>query len=126
MAVWSVKPTWKKSIIERQHWVNGDNKIIHDIGWRWGEFHVTTDDDTPPELESGVDIYSCGYDAEMVELNDGCWEETDFDECTPETAELVEQFLEENSIYDLEEEGWDCTETEMIIDCDMEIEKIND
>jgi hypothetical protein len=81
MAVWSVKPEWKKSIIERQIWTKEGvaGYISHEICWRWGEFTVITDDDNPPEIEEGVDIYSCGYDAEMVELSDGCWEESEVD-----------------------------------------------
>jgi hypothetical protein len=29
MAVWSVKPQWKKSVIERQERVNVDNRFIY-------------------------------------------------------------------------------------------------
>lgn len=124
MAVWSVKPTWKKSIIERQEWIKDDNRLIVETGWRWGEFTVYTDDDTPPNLEPGVDIFDCGYDAEMVETSDGCWEEHDMDECDDETREFLEEFLEENSVFDLEEHGWVSGDTEMIIDCEMEIEMV--
>ena len=125
MAVWSVKPQWKKSIIERQHLSKDDNEIIIETGWRWGEFHVTTEDDNPPNIEAGVDIYACGYDAELVETNDGCWEEHDFDDCDEETQEWLEEFFEEgNSWLDLEEHGWSFGDCEMIIDCDMDIEMI--
>ena len=124
MAIWSVKPLWKKSIIERQEWSNGGDTFIWETGWRWGEFHVTTEDDNPPVLEAGVDIYNCDYDTELYECNDGCWEEYDFDGCSEETREWLEEYFEENSIFDLEEEGWYNSETEMIIDCDMEIEMI--
>ena len=106
MAVWSVKPTWKKSIIERQRMVKDDNVLIVETGWRWGEFTVETDDDNPPNLESGVDIYNCGYISELVETNDGCWEDHDMDGCDQETREWLEEFLEENSTFDLEEHGW--------------------
>ena len=125
MAVWSVKPQWKKSIIERQEWTNGNGQsFIYELGWRWGEFHVTTDDDTPPNLEPGVDIYCCGYDSELVETSDGCWDSYDFDDCDDETREWLEEFLEENSVFDLEEHGWYNLDTEMIIDCDMDIEML--
>ena len=124
MAIWSVKPTWKKSIIERQEWIKGEERLIVETGWRWGEFTVETEDDNPPEIESGVDIYNCGYDSELVECSDGCWEEHDMDECNEETREFLEEFLEENSAFDLEEHGWSIGDTEMIIDCDLEIEMI--
>lgn len=124
MAVWSVTPQWKKSIIERQEWVNGDNRFIYETGWRWGEFHVYTDDDNPPDLKPGVDIYNCDYETELVECTDGCWDECDYDECDEETREFLEGFLEENSVFDLEEHGWYNGDTEMIIDCEMNIEMV--
>ena len=37
---------------------------------------------------------------------------------------IGEEFLEENSVFDLEEHGWVNHESEMIIDCDMDIEMI--
>lgn len=125
MAEWSVKPIWKKSIIERQEWLKGDNRFIVETGWRWGEFTVYTDDDNPPELEPGVDMFNCGYESEMVETSDGCWEEHDMDECDDETQAWLAIFLEENSVFDLEEEGWIPGDTEMIIDCDMLIERVD-
>ena len=127
MATWSVKPTWKKSIIERNYLSKGDNTIMIETGWRWGEFTVETDDDNPPNIEAGVNIYDCGYESELVETNDGCWEEHDFDDCDEETQEWLEEFFDEgNSWLDLEEHGWSQDECEMIIDCDLEITRIND
>jgi hypothetical protein len=128
MAVWSIKPSWKKSIIERQYWSKEGvaGYIMHEIGWRWGEFTCVTEGDTPPELESGVDLFNCDYEVEMVELNDGCWEETEYDLADEEETEKVQLFLEENSVYDLEEDGWVMDECEMILDCDPEIEKLED
>ena len=86
MATWSVKPEWKKSVIERQYLTKGDNQLMVETGWRWGEFHVYTEDDTPPELEAGVDLFDCGYEVEMIETNDGCWTDYDYDECDDEDA----------------------------------------
>ena len=126
MAVWSVKPDWKKSIIERQIWTKEGvaGYIGVETGWRWGEFHVTTEDDTPPDLVAGVDIYNCDYECELVSLDDGCWEESDIDVLDEELRNELETFLEDNSVHDLEELGWSCDDTEMTIDCDMTIEMI--
>jgi len=126
MAVWSVKPDWKKSIIERQIWTKEGvaGYIGIETGWRWGEFHVTTEDDTPPDLVAGVDIYNCDYECELVSLDDGCWEESDIDVQDEELRNELETFLEDNSVHDLEELGWCCDDTEMTIDCDMIIEMI--
>lgn len=126
MAQWSVKPAWKKSIIERQEMIKGDNVLIVSTGWRWGEFHVTTEDNSPPNLKPGVDMFCCEYESEMIETNDGCWEEHDMDDCDEETQEWLEEFFEENSYYDLEEHGWIFSDCEMIIDCDMIIERLDD
>ena len=125
MITWSVKPEFKKSIIERNYMRKGDNVVMVETGWRWGEFHVYTEDDNPPSLEPGVDIYNCGYETELVETDDGRWEDHDFDDCDEETQEWLEEFFEEgNSWLDLEEHGWSQDECEMIIDCEMIIEKV--
>ena len=126
MVTWSVRPEWKKSIIERQIWTKGEDSFVYELGWRWGEFHVYTEDDNPPELEPGVDIMNCGYESEMIETTDGCWDEYDYDDCSDETREWLQEFLEDNSVFDLEEHGWICDECEFIIDCDMIIEKVED
>jgi len=127
MALWSIKPTWKKSLIERMYYTKDGNTFMAETGWRWGEFTVETDDDNPPVIEAGTDLWNCDYIVEMVETNDGCWEEHDMDECDDETREWLEEFFEEgNSYLDLEEHGWTQTDSEMIIDCDPEIEKLED
>lgn len=126
MATWKVTPQWKKSIIERQFWTKDGNTFTYETCWRGGEFTVETEDDNPPELEPGVDILNCGYDSEMVETFDGCSEDYDFDDCDEETQEWLEEFLEENSVFDLEEHGWYSSDCEMIIDCEMNIERVND
>lgn len=125
MAVWSVKPQEKKSIIERQIWANGGESFVYETGWRWGEFTVTTEDDNPPILEAGVDIYNCDYDTELEYTDDGCWDDYDYDDCSEETRDKLQEFFDEgNSVFDLEEEGWYNSETEMIITCDMDIEMV--
>ena len=126
MAEWSVKPTWKKSIIERQEWSKDGQMFIYETGWRWGEFIVYTDDDNPPDIEAGVDMYGCDYETELVETSDGCWDDYDYDGCDEETQQWLEEFFEEgNSVFDLEEHGWYNGDTEMIIDCDLEITRLD-
>jgi hypothetical protein len=126
MVIWSVKPVYKKSIIERQTWENGGESFVFETGWRWGEFLVYTDDETPPKLEEGVNIFNCDYDTELVSTDDGCWEDYDFDECSAETVEKLEAYFEEGgSMFELEDEGWYNSETEMIINCDMTIERVD-
>ena len=119
MALWKIEPSWKKSIVERQYYHNGDNTVMIETGWRWGEFECETEDDNVPEISAGDNLWDCGYSVELLETWDGCWEEIDTDDCDEETREWLEEFLEENSYYDLEEEeGWLQGDNEMIIDCD--------
>jgi hypothetical protein len=124
MATWKITPTWKKSVIERQTWTKEgvDGCIEHEIGWRYGEFIIETEGDEPPVLEAGVNIFD--YECDDWSTDDGCWEETDVGLEEGEERDRLEEFLEENSIFDLEEEGWVMDECEMIIDCDMNIEKV--
>lgn len=128
MATWKVEPTWKKSVIERNYICKGDNTLMVETGWRYGSFYVYTEDDTPPDIQSGVDIYNCDYETELIETFDGCWEDYDFDDCDDETREWIEEFFEEgNNWLDLEcDHGWTQDECEMIIDCDLKITRINE
>ena len=127
MALWSIKPTWKKSLIERNYYHKDGNTVVIETGWRWGEFTCETEDDNEPNITAGDDLWDCGYEVEMVETTDGCWEEHDMDECDAETTEWLEEFFEEgNSWLDLEEHGWIQGDSEMIIDCDPEFELIGE
>jgi len=127
MATWRVTPVWKKSLHERNYLTKDDNTVMIETTWRSGEFLVFTDDDNPPELESGVDLLNCGYESEFVESNDGCGEDYDFDDCDDEIREWLENFFEEgNSWLDLEEHGWMQDECEMIVSCDLNIEKVDE
>jgi hypothetical protein len=128
MARWKVEPTWKKSIIEIQTWTKEGvpGYIEHQIGWRWGEFFIETEDDNPPDIEEGVDILNCGYEVSDWSTDDGIWEETEIDVGDEEEQERIEEFLEENSIYDLESEGWVMEECSMMIECELDIQKVEE
>jgi len=127
MATWKVEPTLKKSVIERNYLTKGGNKIMVETGWRWGEFLVYTDDNNPPKIESGVDIYNCDYETELQATWDGCWQEVDCDDCDDESREWIEDYFEEgNSWDDLDcEHGWSQENCEIIIDCDLKMTKLN-
>lgn len=131
MARWKITPDWKKSVVEKQFWIKPGvpGYIEHEIGWRWGEFIIETEGDELPEgvTEDGnFDIFSCGADCDDWSTDDGCWEETEFDLADEEEQAKIEEFLEENSIYDLEELGWTLDETEMWLQCEVTIEKLTD
>ena len=124
MALWKIEPTYKKSVIERTTMYKDNKQITEEIGWRWGEFTCETEDDNPPVIEQGVDLYSQGYDVEMQECFDGCWQDYEFEGFTEEEEEKMQEFLDENSFSDLESEGWMFGDTEMILACEPSIEKL--
>jgi hypothetical protein len=124
MALWSIKPTWKKSIREVMYFYKEEKCITIETGWRWGEFTCETENDETPVINEGVDLFSQGYDIEMQECTDGCWVEYDFDEFTEEEEEQMRAWLDENSFFDLEEDGWILSDTEFIMDCEPEITRI--
>jgi hypothetical protein len=124
MATWQIEPSWKKSLAERMHFTKDGKRIIIETGWRWGTFICETEDDTPPVIEEGTDLFDCDYEVEMQETSDGCWEEREFHGFSEEEEEAMEEWLDENSWWDLEEEGWDQVDNEMIITCDPVITKI--
>ena len=128
MAKWKITPTWKKSIVEVQEWTKPGEPgyINHEIGWRWGEFIIETEDDNPPELEEGVDMFNCGYECNDWSTDDGCYEDTEVDVSDELLQEELEEFLEENSVYDLEEKGWVMSDSYMYINCELNIEKVED
>ena len=126
MAQWKIEPSWKKSIIERMYFSKDGNTLVVETGWRWGSFECETEDDNPPVINEGDDLWSTGYDVEMIETFDGCWEEHEFHGFTEKQEEKMREWLEDNSFLDLEEKGWINTESEMIIDCEPLIERIED
>lgn len=129
MTTWKIEPKVKKSVIETNVWYNEDSSksITVTTGWRWGEFTVETESDDPPEIDEDTDLL-CSDDFEMVDFStdDGCWEEHEFDgEWTDEEREEMEERLDGDiSIYDLEDEGWYCDSSEMYIQCEVEITKV--
>lgn len=127
MAQWIIHPSWKKSIVERQYYHKGDNTVMSETGWRWGSFQVETEDENVPNISAGDDLWDCGYDVELIETWDGCWDSQDIDDCDEETQQWLEEFFEEgNSIYELEEqEGWVQGDSEMILDCDPVFERVD-
>lgn len=124
MATWKIEPTNKKCTRERNHFSKDDKEIIVETGWRWSEFTIETEDDTPPVLEAGVDLFDCDYEVEMQYCDDGCWEDYEYEGLSEEEISEIEEFLEDHSFLDLEELGWIPGDCEMIIDCDLSIEKV--
>jgi hypothetical protein len=133
MATWTVKTYYKKSCQEVEHWVQreGDGRITVTNGFRWGEWTVETSDDNPPEFDfvevpggdgkrDSINMLDCSYknieNVELVSMDDGgCWYDVDIEGLDEEAEEELQEFIDENSVYDLEdreEDSWYQDETE--------------
>jgi hypothetical protein len=133
MAVWTVKTHYKKSVQEVEYWVQreGEGRITVTNGFRWGEWTVETDDDSPPEFEfvhlpgssgapDSINMLDCSVNninnVELVDMDDGgCWYDIEIEGLDEEAEEELQEFIDENSIYDLEDrddDSWYPDETE--------------
>ena len=131
MATWTVKTYHKKNVQENETFVqrNGKGRITTANGFRWGEWTVETSDDNPPEFEfaevpggngakDSIDMLSCCVnnieEVELVSMDDGgCWYDIEFEGLTEEEEQELQEFIDENSIYELEDSGdWYQDDTE--------------
>lgn len=115
-----IKPSEKKSLIERQVFTKDGKTITEVCVWRWGSFSCESDE--VPVINDGDDLYSSDYDLELIECTDG---DTyyEFEGFTEEEEEEMRYWIEDNSFYDLENEGWLQDDSEMILNCEAEIEE---
>ena len=131
MAIWTVKTYHKKNVQEVETYLQreGDGKITITNGFRWGEWTVETSDDNPPEFEfttvpggdgkrDSINMLDCEYNniesVELISMDDGgCWYDIDIEGLDEDEEEEIREFLDENSAYELEDEGeWYQDETE--------------
>jgi len=133
MATWTVSTYYKKSCqeVETYHQRNGDGKVTVVNGFRYGEWTVETTDDNPPEFEftevpggdgkkDSINMLDCEINniesVDLVEMFDGgCWYDIEFEGLTDEEEEEIQEFIDDNSPYDLEEredDPWSQGDTE--------------
>lgn len=138
MADWKVTTSFKKSVEEHELWQKGDMVIRRITGFRWGEWIVETNDDTPPILNQdlgpggdGINMY--GYCEENVEqinmvfLDDGWYTEVIWpDDISEEEQERLEELWDEDPYDSWEEDGWINYETECWAFGPLDIEKIEE
>jgi hypothetical protein len=134
MAWYTVKTYYKKSCEQHEHYVQreGQGRILVKDGFRFCEFQVETNDDKFPEFEfievpggdgkkDSLDMYSLYGNniesSELVEMFDGgCWGEISFEGLTLEQEEELEEFINDNGAYALEDEGeWYLEDTEVYV-----------
>ena len=134
MAWYTVKTYYKKSCEQHEHYVQreGDGRILVKDGFRFCEFQVETNDDKFPQFEfvtvpggdgkrDSLDMYNLSgpniEGSELVEMFDGgCWGDIEFKGLTLEQEEELEEFINENGAYALEDEGeWYLEDTEVYV-----------
>jgi hypothetical protein len=145
MAFWIVKTYYKKSCEQHEHYVQreGTGRITVKDGFRFCEFRVETTDDNFPEFEfvqvpggdgrtDSLDMYSVTgpniEGSEMIEMFDGgCWGDIEFEGLTLEQEEELEEFINDNGAYALEDDGdWYLEDTEVYIWGPIEITNEDD
>jgi hypothetical protein len=142
MATWTIRTHYKKSCEQIEYYYNrkipGAKIIVRD-GFRRAEFTIETTDDEFPAIEfdqvpggdgktDSLDLFSLIGDnidsTEMVEMFDGgCWGDIEFEGLTLEQEEELEEFINENGAYALEDEGdWYLSDTECWVWGPLELE----
>jgi hypothetical protein len=132
MAWYSVKTYYKKSCEQHEYYVQseGSGRIKVTDGFRFCEYNVETNDDQFPQFEftevpggngatDSIDLNSiCGSNIESTELvemfDGGCWGDIEFEGLTDEEQEKLQEFIDENGSYALEDDGdWYLEDTEV-------------
>jgi hypothetical protein len=121
MPLWKITPVWKKSVIETQVWTKEGvaGYIENVLCWRSGEFLIESDEE--PEIDEYTDLTSLTED---WSTDDCCSEEQEIDIADENIRAEIEEFLENNSIFDLEELGWVMEESPIVIENDVNIERV--
>ncbi len=128
---WTVKTYHKKNCEQHEYFVQreGEGRIKVVDGFRWCTYSVETNDGEFPQFEfttvpggnaakDSIDMNSISganiEGSELVEMFDGgCWGDVEITGLSDEDEEKVREFLEENSVYELEDEGeWYLEDTE--------------
>ena len=132
MATYEVSARYKKSTVETEYWVHSTdrNKTFEkELGWRWGRFTVDLSEEDLEALDTEDDngeFYPYGYEnCELLECTDGCWEDWSFSEAITdeERDEILDAYAEDYE-EGLEELGYVLTDTEVVIQGPIDLEKV--
>lgn len=145
MAFWIVETYYKKSVEQHEHYVQreGNGRITVTDGFRRATFRVETSDDNFPDFEfvevpggdgkkDSLDMYSLNgsniESSEMIDMFDGgCWGDIEFEGLTLEQEEELEEFINDNGAYALEDEGdWYLEDTEVYVWGPLEVTNEDD
>ena len=135
MTQWKVSTQEKKSVEEREIWTHPENGTIERrTGFRWGSYIVTTDDKLPPKFElvevpdgdgaaDSIDMNSCGYDTELIGLEDGCYLNIAWPtSLNSSERDHLESAWEEDSYDGWENLGWMLDDTQVWFWGELDIE----
>lgn len=119
---YELNPTYKKSVVEVEHWRGENGNIDVTICWRWGTWYVTPQDKDEVKLlkkamKENIELCINNFsDFEMRETWDGCSEDLEYEGHWDE--EKFESFKEEYW-----EDRWDTMEKYGFVsdDCDTYI-----
>lgn len=137
MPTWYAKTTQKKCVEEHQIWTKNNLTIRHITGYRWGEFNIHTEDNNPPTFElkavpggdpnlDSIDMWNCGYESDLVELDDGWFEDFIWpDNMAPFARDSLEVKWNERPFDSWEEDGWILADTEVWFTGPLEVGKVD-
>ena len=126
MAKWRLSTTIKKCISEYQVYEKGDEKIVLEYTWRWGNVTIETEDDTPPDIDLSEDA---NVDVTLIEnseinmLEDNCASSTRFPEYM-EADEAFQEYFYEDMYEWLDSNGWECMDSEIYFEGPLALERI--
>ena len=79
--------------------------------------HIVIDEDTDLFAQDDWQVIDWSSD-------DGCSCDHEYINMSEDESERMEVFLEENSVFDLQDQGWYSDDTELYLQCDVTIERI--
>jgi hypothetical protein len=122
MAIYKLSPLYKKSAIERTYFYKDGKVLVHEEGWRWGNY--SGDFDTRPDIDLTEDIEISSEEGwDLDSLDDGCWGDWEYPEgMTEEEQEEIQAAYDENYIEGLEELGWVQDEYECWLQAPLRLE----
>jgi hypothetical protein len=128
MTIYTVSTKEKKNVEEREVWAKDDLTIIRITGFRWGSYSIEVEDgeelDIDPENPDGIDMNCCGYDAELISMDDGWYGDVEYPESmSDEERERMDALWEEDYYSAWEGDGWIQTDTEAMFYGPLEITK---
>lgn len=137
MAWWRISTKEKKLCESRSTWTKDNFQITKITGFRWGTFHLETDNDQEPELDldnpDGVELLNIEsqvdnvINSDLEDLDDESYMEIIFpNNMRQDDRNEVERLYDENYEEGWENEGWTETETEIWFFGPLKCERITD